>query len=400
VKATFIQVGVGETKAFSSSDFGSSRILYLIGQLGLGGSERQLHCLLERMDRSRLQTAVFVWNLRQDDPYVARIKALGVPLDGFSSQISAVGKMKMFRKIVSRLRPDVIHSYSFHTNLAASWAAKGTKAIAVGSVRSDFLAAKKDCGLLLGKLSARWPRSQIFNSFAAAENAQCTRDFFVPGQLFVVRNGLDLQYYRMTLLPSGGRVCIVGVGSLLPVKRWDRLLAAGLELKRKGYDALIRIAGNGPLRGSLQQQAQDFGLGDRLEFMGEVDDIPKFLSNATFLVHTSESEGCPNVIMEAQACGRAVVAMDSGDISKLVEDGKTGFVVERGNDDSFVQRMASLITDYNLCRAMGEAGRMKAEREFGLDRLVHETLAAYRAAGWNDSSGADRIFFSESPQSE
>ena len=48
-------------------------------------------------------------------------------------------------------------------------------------------------------------------------------------------------------------------------------------------------------------------------------------------------------------------------------------------------RMATLITNQDLCRQMGEAGRVKAEREFGLDRLVAETLAAYRAAGWKDA---------------
>jgi glycosyltransferase involved in cell wall biosynthesis len=382
MKAAHRGACVGAIAGFSHTSHSSSRILYLIGQLGSGGSERQLYWLLERMDRSRFQTAVFVWNFRQDDTYVARIKALGVPLDGFSSRTSAVGKMKTFRKIVSHLRPEIIHSYSFHTNFAAASAAMGTKVIAIGSVRSDFLPAKKGCGLLLGKLSARWPRSQIFNSFAAAENARCQPALFSPGQLFVVRNGVNLQAYRMSLLPTQGRVCIVGVGSLFPVKRWDRLLLAGLELKNRGYDALIRIAGDGPLRSSLQRQAEDLGLADRVKFLGEVDDIPKFLSDATFLVHTSESEGCPNVIMEAQACGRAVVAMDAGDISKLVDDGKTGFVVQGGDDATLINRMASLIVDYNLCRSMGEAGRVKAEREFGLDRLVNETLAAYRAAGW------------------
>lgn len=383
MKAAFSGVWARATTAFPSSHF-NSRILYLVGQLGLGGSERQLYCLLERMARSRFQTAVFVWNFRQNDPHVARIKALGVPLDGFPSEVSPVSKIMIFRKIVRQWKPEVVHSYSFHTNFAASWAAAGTKAIAMGSVRSDFVPAKKGCGLLLGALSARWPRSQIFNSFAAAENARYTRSFFTPGQLFVVRNGLDLQRYRMTLLPSGRRVCIVGVGSLFPVKRWDRLLLAGLELKRRGYDSLIRIAGKGPLRSSLKQRAQDLGLGDRIKFVGQVDDIPKFFSDATFVVHTSDSEGCPNVIMEAQACGRAVVAMDAGDIPQLVDDGKTGFVVQRGDDGTLVERMVRLITNYDLCRSMGEAGRTKAELEFGVDRLVAETLSAYRAAGWKN----------------
>jgi glycosyltransferase involved in cell wall biosynthesis len=86
--------------------------------------------------------------------------------------------------------------------------------------------------------------------------------------------------------------------------------------------------------------------------------------------------------MEAMACGRAVVATDAGDIPSLVDDGNTGFVVRRGDDEALVNRMLRLVSDRDLCRRMGEAGRSKAEREFGLNRLVEETLAAYQAAGW------------------
>jgi glycosyltransferase involved in cell wall biosynthesis len=108
------------------------------------------------------------------------------------------------------------------------------------------------------------------------------------------------------------------------------------------------------------------------------------LSEATCLVLTSDNEGCPNVVMEAMACGRAVVATDVGDVPYLVEDGKTGFVVRRGDDSMLVERMLSLMTDRDLCQRMGEAGQAKAEREFGLDRFVMETLAIYRAVGWKD----------------
>jgi glycosyltransferase involved in cell wall biosynthesis len=172
------------------------------------------------------------------------------------------------------------------------------------------------------------------------------------------------------------------VGSLLPVKRWDRLLFAVLALKQRGFDFLVRIVGDGPLLRSLKQQAQDLGVVSSVEFTGHCDDIPRILADATFLVHTSDSEGCPNVVMEAMACGRAVVATDAGDVPKLVEEGKTGFVVPRGEDAFLVERMATLISDHELCRCMGEAGRAKAEREFGMVRLVSETLAVYRTVGW------------------
>jgi len=75
------------------------------------------------------------------------------------------------------------------------------------------------------------------------------------------------------------------------------------------------------------------------------------------------------------ACGRAVVAT-------AAENGKTRFVVPRGDNAQFVERLATLITNRELCCQMDEASRVKAEREFGLHRLVEETLNAYRQVGW------------------
>jgi len=176
------------------------------------------------------------------------------------------------------------------------------------------------------------------------------------------------------------------MGHLHPRKRWDRLLRAARDLKGKDSDFFIRVAGRGPLRDSLEQQVLEFGLQNCLEFIGHTDNISEALANANFLVHTSDFEGCPNVVMEAMACGRAVIATDAGDTADLIEDGKTGFLVRRGDDTALVEHMKILITNRELCRKMGELGRAKAESEFGLDRLVRETLAAYRAAGWEDRS--------------
>jgi starch synthase len=88
--------------------------------------------------------------------------------------------------------------------------------------------------------------------------------------------------------------------------------------------------------------------------------------------------------MEAMACGRAVVAANSGDVPLLVDNGRTGFVVSRQDNDAFVKCLGTLLENPGLCCEMGRAGRMKAEREFGLQRLVSETFEAYRTAGWHD----------------
>jgi len=302
----------------------------------------------------------------------------------FPSMASRTFKLRAFRRMVKQLKPEVVHSYSFYTNFAAYWATWKTRVVAVGSLRSDLTCVKQGVGPLLGRLSAHWPRDHISNNFLAAEQVGCLRSLYAPRRVHVVRNGLDLDKFRSSPVVNGDRARILSVGSCLPVKRWDRVLKGAKELKRRGYDCFFQIAGDGPLRVSLEQQARDLGVADRVEFLGHTEDVPGLLAKATFLVHTSDTEGCPNVVIEAMACGRAVVATNVGDVPRLVEDGKTGFVVCRGDDESLADRMIKLVADHDLCMRMGEAGRSKAEREFGLDRFVSETLGAYRAAGWQN----------------
>jgi glycosyltransferase involved in cell wall biosynthesis len=267
-------------------------------------------------------------------------------------------------------------------NFAGWWATLGLQAVPVGALRSDFLWAEQENGALLGRLNMRWPRSQIFNNMAAAEMARQHRRFFVPRHLFVIRNGIDLQHFHATPLPCDGPTCVVGVGSLRPVKRWDRLLHAAAQLRQQGLTFRVRIIGDGPLYSVLQQEIRRLGLAQVVELPGYSSNVPGELAAATFTVHLAATEGCPNAVMEAMACGRAVVAMAAGDVPAIVEDGRTGFVIPQDDEARLVHCLAMLITDRQLCHRMGEASGRKAAQAFGLDRLVVETLAAYRAAGW------------------
>jgi glycosyltransferase involved in cell wall biosynthesis len=360
------------------------RFLYLIGQLSPGGSERQLVYLLEQLKRRQYSPHVVVWHYCEDDPYVAKIRALDVPLHALPYTGARVDKMLALRRLVWRLRPEVVHSYSAFTNVATWWATLGMGAVPIGALRSDIFFEEQESGVLLGRLNMHWPRSQIFNNAKAMEMARQHRRFFVPRHLFVILNGIDLQLFRAAPLPLEGPVCLVGVGSLLPVKRWDRLVRAAAQLRQQGLTFRVRIIGDGPLRRALQQEVQRLGLATVVELPGYSDDVPGELAAATFTVHLAAAEGCPNAVMEAMACGRAVVAMAAGDVPALVEDGKMGFIVPQDDEARLVHCLATLITDRQLCRRMGEAGRRKAEQAFGLERLVAETLAAYRVAGWRE----------------
>jgi glycosyltransferase involved in cell wall biosynthesis len=358
------------------------RLLYVVGQLGLGGLERQLFYLLASLDRARYQPVVVVWNLNTSDKYYLDIEALNIPIHGFPSEWSPVSKLRAFRALARHISPEIIHSYGFPTNFPAYYAAWGTRALPIGSLRGDLDRAKCDGGLIRGALNAHWPSCLIANSVAAAEAARRHSGVSASRQISIVRNGLDLNRFSCSNDTAKPRTYVAAIGSLFPVKRWDRLLKAIKETKGTMAEIVFRIAGDGPLRPDLEKLAGDLGISRRVEFLGVIHDIPSFLNGARFLVHTSESEGCPNAVMEAMACGLPVVAMAAGDIPHLIDDERTGFVIAQDDEETLADRIGLLLQDGSLCVRMGMEARVIAEREFGLQRVVSQTLAAYMAAGW------------------
>ncbi len=360
-------------------------LLYLVGELGAGGLERQLVYLIRTMDRNSYQPAVVVWNHNEQKTFFAdELRSLGVPIHTFPALFSKISKLVALRRLVKELSPEVLHSYSFYTNFAAWFAALGLSSIPIGSIRQNFISERKKSGQILGRLSARLPRAQICNSLAAKNVAEKKGGYWKPKVIFLVRNALDLTKFQPRPIPNG-RTRLLAVGRLFPEKRWDRLLRSMAMAVDKGLKFELYHAGDGPLRIELELLAKQLGLADILHFLGVRRDIPELLEKSTFLVHTSDDEGCPNVVMEAMACGRAVVATDAGDVPYLLEDGKTGFVVPRGSDAILVDSMSKLISRHDLSCRMGEAARVKAETEFGLDRLLLETMTIYRKSGWKES---------------
>lgn len=363
------------------------RLLYVVGQLRLGGLERQLYYLLANLDHARYYPGVVVWNLNCNDKYYKDIQALKIPLYGFPPEWSRLSKLIALRALTRQLKPEVIHSYGFYTNFAVAYAAWATKTLAIGSRRSEYDPRKRRAGGVNRLLNAKWPAFHIVNSTPSADAVNCVFSLFTSRHVFTVRNALDLNLFNGVREVPKRRDYVAAIGSLTTVKRWDRLLRVARQLKNiLSEDMCFQIAGDGELRAVLEKLAGDLGVSRIVEFRGAVHDIPAFLNGARFLVHTSESEGCPNVVMEAMACGLPVVAMETGEIPYLVEDGKTGFVVPQDDEPRLAERVSLLLGDDELCMNMGAAAREKAKREFTLERLVSETLTAYRVAGWQESN--------------
>lgn len=364
-----------------SYEMNACRFLYIVGQLGGGGMERQLHHLLCALDRYRYPVTVVVWNYHSTDLYARKLQALGVPIIGLPEELGPIKRSIAFLELVKALRPELIHSWTYYLNPLAHLASKVAMTIVVGSIRGDFT-ERQGTGRYLGRASARWPHNQICNSVAAERAVERAVGPFSPRRVIMVPNAVRLPD---TAELAGGPMAsplLVGLGSLIASKRWDRAIRAVDQLRLRGVRCLLCIAGEGPLRPTLEAQVRRLALSDSVRLPGFVDDIAPLLRDATALVHSAESEGCPNAVMEAMAHGRPVVALDSGDVARLVEDGATGFVVQQEPASVFVDRLAELVSDPVLSRSMGRAARAKAERLYSAEQLLADTLEAYRAFGW------------------
>lgn len=360
------------------------RILYLIGSLRCGGQERQLYYLLRALNKGQYPAGLAVWNLGKDDFFLEAMRALGLPIFVLREG-PRLNKFAQWTRLVRDLAPQVIHSYSFYTNVLAQAGgslARGRPSI-LGSLRISFFESLAD-NRWVGRLSARWPRRHISNSYAARREVEESSSYFRPREVYVVPNGVDLDFFQPTPLPPGPPVRLAAIGSLVPYKRWDVLLRALGLLKQTRPEWRLALAGSGPERTRLEALAQDLGIADRVELLGGQPDSGSLLTRSHFLVHSSDAEGMPNVIAEAMACGRAVVSTAAGDVPRMVKNERTGFVVERGDVRQLAERIEALLRDPALCERMGKRAREEAEAMFPLHLLVERTLGAYAQAGWRN----------------
>ena len=170
------------------------------------------------------------------------------------------------------------------------------------------------------------------------------------------------------------RPILVTVGRLKAPKDYLTLVRSLALLRPGSADALI--VGEGPDRSELEAEIRQLGIGERVHLLGERRDVPELLADADVFVLSSASEGMPVSVLEAMAAGLPVVGSRVGGVPELVVDGETGLLVEPGDPDELAAAIGRLLADRELRRRLGDAGRERAQRHFGLDsfRRAHVEL--------------------------
>lgn len=212
------------------------------------------------------------------------------------------------------------------------------------------------------------------------------RIFGATKEIQVVPNFVDVARFR----PREGRtspllcVCaealiVMHVSNFRPVKRLADTVRAFADATT-GSKAQLVLVGDGPERAAAEALVAELHLGERVQFLGLVDDVSDLLPFADVLVVSSESESFGLAALEAHACGVPVVGYDSGGMREVVEDDKSGFLVRFGDVPALAARLRALLSDVTLRRDFGARGRARAVEQFDLARLLSVHERVYHAA--------------------
>jgi glycosyltransferase involved in cell wall biosynthesis len=360
------------------------RILLLSTSLGMGGADRQIlylaHALIAKDYEVRLVC------MTPPEEMGRQALAGGLPITSLDMQ-RGQADWRSFQRFVNLLqswRPHILTSFMYHANLLGRLAGKWAGVpLVVTSIRSERNGSAARDWLM--RLTNWMDHSSTTNSQQVADSLM-SRGLLSRRKLTVIPNGVDIA--ALTASPDERARIREELGVAPADFLW---LAIGRLWEQKDYPTLLRafhglgapsarlaIAGRGPLLEELRRQAEQLGIGHQVMLLGVRRDVGALLSAADALVLSSAWEGMPNVVMEALAAARPVVATQVGGVAELVQPGKSGFLAPAGDADALCRAMGELMSlspDHR--RQMGLHGRNHIAAHYGLPTMADRWSALF-----------------------
>ena len=298
---------------------------------------------------------------------------------------------RLFRKI----KPDVVHLVTVKPVLYGGIAARlaripGTVA-AISGLGYLFVAQGFAAGIRRALVEMMYGFALRSEKSRVIFQNPCDRDLFVEhgiinaGQAVMIRgSGADLEAFSASTEPEGVPV-VVMAARLLVDKGVREFVEAARLLHSRGVVARFVLAG-APDPGNPSSVTEDelkkWSDEEFVELAGHRSDIASLFSASHIVVLPSYyREGLPKVLVEASACGRAVVTTNMPGCRDAIEPERSGLLVPAKNASALADAIQRLIEDKALRLRMGKAGRRLAEREFSIEQVVDKHLEIYGSFG-------------------
>ena len=363
------------------------RILQLVNGFAVGGAELKLlelcHHIQERHG-SRLHQVICSVGL--SGPLRQRFETLGLRTEVFKkrhafdfSQVMGVARLMREEKI------DLVQTTLFYADIIGALAAR----IAGVPIQISWETVSHRDNVFHNKIQRRlgYRFAMKYTDKIVAVSEECRQSIIHwrhvnPNRIAVIHYGVDLEQYRRDSklnirnalkLPKSAMVAGM-VARLEPGKGHGILLKAFGKLDDAAH---LVIVGDGTARSELEIQASRLGIQDRIHFLGVRKDVVQILNSVDLFVLPSFSEGLPNSILEAMACGLPIVATDVGGIPEVVYQNKNGILVDPGDVAGLKSALDFLFKCPDKRIRMGKASREIVERGFSLENQISQFVMLY-----------------------
>jgi glycosyltransferase involved in cell wall biosynthesis len=365
-------------------------VLFPINELTVGGAEQQLLELVKLLDKQRFEPIVL--SLTPGGPLEPEFRAVpGVEVISLKRKgrydftcIFSIARIIRSRKV------DIVQPYLTPANLFGLLAGIMCRTpVKIMTRRPGIKPKNASFGYSFyfwaEMLLARFVDMVVPNSEAGRE--------YMTGQgvrrehIRVIPNGVNLARLNNGHLPLGEarqkiglppHSKVVGTVGRLATKNAHTILLQAAPLVRNAVpDVRFAIVGGGPLRNSLESQAQELGISSSVIFFGEHRDIGAYFATFDVAVLTSQIEGCSNSLIEAMASGKPVVATDVDGNREIINHGENGLLVPFGNPTAVAEAILALLSDPEAAGAMGQRAKETVGRKFGLEEMVRQYESLY-----------------------
>ena len=203
----------------------------------------------------------------------------------------------------------------------------------------------------------------------------------------IIPNGVDVEKFKSIdtakvkrQLGFGEEPIVLFVGSLIPRKGLPYLIESAKKIVKQRANTKFLIVGNGPLREQLDELLSTAGLLGNFTFLNKLDEsqLMGIYNAADVFTLPSLQEGQGIVLLEAQACGKPVVAFGVGGVTEAVRDKETGYLYELGDVEGFADGILKLLNDEMLRQKMGAAGHKFVTENFSWDLCAQRMLEVYQ----------------------
>jgi glycosyltransferase involved in cell wall biosynthesis len=356
------------------------RVLHVIARLNVGGTARYITRLAEELPKHKIETFVatgFVQGAEQEDPSAKNLKLIRIPALGRQfNPIKDHFAFKQLLEVVKEVKPDILHTHTFKAGYIARMKtdeinkAAGKQVKFVHTFHGHLFDDPEFSGI----------KSSIITSlerrFAKRTDVIVTVGAQVGKELLERNIGQAKQFTNISpgveplKLPKSKPRAKVTIGWIARVTGVKNPMRA-LEIAKLFPDEQFLIAGGGDLLEQVKAQAPK-----NTKVLGWTD-ASKLFAASDIILSTSENEGMPIALIEAQLASKPVVATNVGGVSEVVLNNKTGFVTPK-NTQELAKALEKLIASKALRTTLGKAATVHCIKAFSVEKMIKAHVSLYK----------------------